>query len=198
MSDPSDLPKFLREAFEQAESEAEDAPRLLGQLLEEQAPSDDLGQRLLARVEALPDRYLPFYDALMEMFDLDEPGLVKQLARAAQPRAFRPSGLPGVRLFQVEGGPRVAGHQTLLVRFGAGMRFPRHRHPFPERTLILEGGYRDERGQTYNPGDFDDRDTQGVHSFRALPDGPCVAASLHRGFEFDFFPLRWFAKLMGH
>jgi putative transcriptional regulator len=170
----------------------------VAELLAPTEPGSDSLQRLLARAEAIPTRYAPFYEQLMQMFQLDEAALEQELLRAGEPRKWKASGLPGVRVFELEAGPDLRAAQTLLVRFGTGMRFPQHRHRQPERTLILEGGYRDETGREYHPGDYDDRGTQGAHAFRALDDGPCIAASVHHGFDFTFWPLRMFQRLMGH
>jgi putative transcriptional regulator len=167
-------------------------------LLERHGPGEESLQRLLARADAFPGRYAPFYDQLLQMFDLKESALESELQRAGESHAWKASGLPGVRVFEVAAGQSLESANTLLVRFAAGLRFPQHRHRAPERTLILEGGYRDEQGREFHPGDFDDRGADGAHAFRALSDGPCIAASVHHGFDFSFFPLRLFARLLGH
>lgn len=200
------LPEFLRESLVEETSDdgaVDDSALDLGlvaltAVFEPRSPSADIGQRLMASTEALPQRYAPFFDQLMQMFELDEPGLMRELSRAGNPAEWKASGLPGVRIFELVAGARLESAQTLLVQFAAGSRFPNHRHRSPERTLILEGGYADETGKEYLPGDYDDRGTEGIHSFRALADEPCIAASVHHGFDFEFWPLRLFQRLMGH
>jgi putative transcriptional regulator len=205
--DERDLPEFVREALSDPEvegSELAHAREALDRTLPARSsianepPPEAVLSRLLARTATLPDKYAPFFDQLAELFDLSEPALRRELERAADPKNFRPSGLPGVRLFEVAAGPNTKATETLLVRFAPGMRFPRHRHRGREATLILEGGYADEGGQAFHPGDIDRRDAGGAHSFRTFTSGPCIAASVHSGFDFFAWPLRLLAKLTGH
>ena len=102
-----------------------------------------------------------------------------------------------MRLFEIAAGPAARAGETLLVRFAPGMSFPRHHHRGREFTLILEGGYADEGGREFHPGDIDKRDAGGAHSFRTFTREPCVAAAVHSGFEFVAWPLRLLAKLAG-
>jgi putative transcriptional regulator len=205
MSD-SAVPQFLREALE--EESPQDASELLRAhaLIERSLPSSGAHappnpatlKRLLDRVAVLPDKYAPFFDQLITMFDVDEATLRRDLARAADARNWKPSGLPGVRIIPMTGGSGVAGAETAIVRFAAGMRFPRHSHRGDEVTLILEGGYVDEAGKEYHPGDMDPRSiTDGAHAFHTFKTEPCIAATTNRGFEFHAWPLRILQRLAG-
>jgi hypothetical protein len=204
--DERGLPEFVREALSDPEAEASELARarealdrtlLTRSSISNEPPSAAVLSRLLERTATLPDKYAPFFDQLSELFDLPEPDLRRELERAADPKSFRPSGLPGVRVFRVAAGPNAKASETLLVHFAPGMRFPRHRHRGSEATLILEGGYADEAGRDFHPGDIDRRDSGGAHSFRTFESGPCIAASIHSGFDFFAWPLRLLAKLTG-
>jgi putative transcriptional regulator len=202
------VPSFVRESF--SEEEGADAAELdragalvrdcaaSGLLVEPRAPSDAALLQLARRVAGFPDRYAPFFDQLAAMFDVEESTLRQSLASAGDVKNWKPSGLPGVRLFTMTAGPRAEGAEATLVRFAPGMSFPKHRHHGEEVTLILEGGYVDERGTEYHPGDLDARNAaDAVHAFRTFPGEPCVAASVNRGFEFIAWPMRLLAKLAG-
>ena len=84
---------------------------------------------------------------------MDVAALRALFARAEKDSEWQPGPLPRVSLFQLDGGPAVAGLDTGLVRFKKGMPFPRHRHVGPERVLVLEGGYFDDQ-RWYGPGDL--------------------------------------------
>lgn len=198
------LPAFVREALADPEAEAAElasareavshAPGALDAL---DAPAPKLLDRLLARTSRMPDRYAPFFDQLSELFDLSEIDLRRELERAGEPERWRAAGLPGVRLFDVAAGPEARAAETILVRFAPGMSFPRHRHRGHEATLILAGGYADETGREFHPGDIDKRELGGSHAFRTFESEPCIAAAAHSGFEFFAWPLRLLAKLAG-
>jgi putative transcriptional regulator len=215
------VPTFIREAFAEedtAESAAlpEDAAvseSLLGLLGAESATGKDgddgtRGQgggnrdgvvanvasvdeavlaRLLAAVESLPLRYAQFYDRLSELFDLPEAELVTLLER----EDWKRTPLPGIREREVTGGPRRKGSELRLVRFAPGAYFPSHTHGGRELVLILEGGYRDESGVDYLPGDLHEMSEGTKHSFRVHDDGPCVAASVLGGHsDYEAWPLK--------
>lgn len=168
-----------------------------GEQLPAQLPSPGSLERLLAGVSSLPDQYAPFFEQLENLFDLDEQSIRQQLRRAKDKKAWVASGIPGISTFVVSAGQRVQSSHCLLARFEPGSRIPRHRHHQPERTLILEGGYQNEQGKEFLPGDVEARGTQGVHECRALPGGPCIVASVNQGFQFCFFPLRLAARVFG-
>jgi hypothetical protein len=84
---------------------------------------------------------------------------------------FVPSPLPMLRLYHVEGGPRVANAITGFGRMKPGSTFPLHRHLGEETVLIVQGRYRDENGDTHGPGEVIVKPVGSMHSFEVL-DGP--------------------------
>lgn len=187
-------PEFVRELDVGAEDTAVVAR--LPELLEPSVAPEALRARLLSEVEALPLRYAPFLDRLSAVWDLPEASVVTVLSRAANPASFRKTSLPGLRLLDVEGGPRVAGADVHLVRFAPGMRFPKHRHPGDEVLFVLEGSYTDSSGRRVGPGDVHAMSAGSEHGFRVSRDEPCVAASVQRGREFTGFWIRLLSKLV--
>jgi predicted ChrR family anti-sigma factor len=204
-ADERKLPPLVREALSDPEADARELADAREALSHTSAaldaltsnPPPKLLERLLARTSSMPDKYAPFFDQLSELFDLDEAELRRELERAGDSEQWRFSGLPGARLFPVTAGPRARSGEAVLVRFAPGMSFPRHRHRGSERTLILAGGYADEAGREFHPGDIDKRDSDGAHSFRTFSSEPCIAAAVHSGFDFFAWPLRLLAKLTG-
>jgi putative transcriptional regulator len=84
---------------------------------------------------------------------------------------FEPSPLPMLRLYHVEGGPRVANAITGFGRMKGGAIFPMHRHLGEETVIIVQGRYRDESGDVHGPGEVIVKQPGSTHSFEALP-GP--------------------------
>jgi quercetin dioxygenase-like cupin family protein len=110
--------------------------------------------RLLSAVTQSTERYAPLFGKLTEFFDLSVESLRAVFARAELASEWTPGPLPWVSLFHLEGGPAVAGLDTGFVRLKKGMPFPRHRHVGPEHVMILSGGYHDNDGRWYGPGDL--------------------------------------------
>jgi len=188
------LPEFVSELGDDGGDAA--AVTLLPELLAPSRAPDAVKLRLLAQVDALPLRYAPFLDRLMDVWDLPERNVLAVLERAKDPAAFRKTALPGLRLLDVEGGPRVAGADVHLVRFAPGMRFPRHRHPGEEVLFVLEGSYADSSGRHVGPGDVHAMSAGSEHGFRVSREEPCIAASVQRGREFTGFWIRLLSKLI--
>lgn len=77
-----------------------------------------------------------------------------------------------------------SGRVLALIRMDPGCGYPRHRHRGSEDVLVLQGGYRDERGR-YGAGEFVRHEDGSSHSPIAV-DGddavPCVLLALaHEG-----------------
>jgi len=182
-------------ADESLDREAVDA---VAELLGSGAAPEGGRERLVQAVGSSPLRYGPFYEPLGELFDLDEPAIEALLSRIEGPKSFKPSGLPGVRVIDVVGGPATRGLETLLVRFAPGARFPKHRHQGRESVLLIEGGYTDDDGRDFRAGDRHDMEDGSMHGFRIWPDGPCIAAARLGGpVVFESLPLRLLAKIVG-
>lgn len=150
-------------------------------------PDTALRARLLAEVSTPRRRFAPLFDALSELFDLSDEGLVALFERAASAAEWSAAPVPGTRLLHLQGGPRVAAADNGLVRLAAGARFPQHTHLGSERVLVLEGGYRDEpSGRVYLAGDVHQMAAGTAHSYVALPERELLlAVSVVAGVEIE-------------
>ena len=74
-----------------------------------------------------------------------------------------------------------SGDVAVLVRMDPGCPYPRHRHVGDEEVLVLQGGFRDERGE-YAAGTFHRFEAGSIHAPVAL-DGElaCVLFAVARG-----------------
>lgn len=198
MRDQPDIPAFLRDAFDADPSSLRAGVELAAALpLLLRAATPTGGARLLRDVTALPLRYAPFFDRLAALWDLSPERVQAVLLAAAKPESWHKPGLPGLRVLEVEPGPRLRGARTTLTRFAAGMRYPSHRHHGPEALLVLEGSYLDVSGRRVSPGDLHEMDAGSEHWFRVARGEPCVAASLQFGFEFTGSLMRILSRLFG-
>lgn len=158
-----------------------------------------LRARLLEETSQAPERYAPFTRRLSELYDLPRADVTALLARAADPRAWKLSGLPGIRKLPVPAGPSCQGAQTYLVRFAAGVSFPAHHHDGLETVMILAGSYTEDTGRVWSTGDVHVMEPGSAHAFTIEKGEDCVAATvLHGGLNFRFLPLRLLARLLGH
>lgn len=126
-----------------------------------------------AQVLDLPLRYAPFFAQMGEMSGLPADVLEQDLARARDERAWKWTPFSGVRFFALTP-PSLDAPECILVRFPEGGQFPEHTHLAQERTLVLEGGYRDSEGREFHAGDRDDAGPGARHTLEVLPGGPCV------------------------
>jgi predicted ChrR family anti-sigma factor len=158
-----------------------------------------LRTRLLEETSRAPERYAPFTRALSDLYDLPRDAIGELLRRSADARAWKRSGLPGIKTLQVQAGLGRQDAQTYLVKFQAGVRFPEHQHDGLETVLILAGSYTESGGKQYDTGDIHVMEPGTAHSFTIAKDEDCVAATLlHGGLNFRSLPLRWLARLLGH
>jgi putative transcriptional regulator len=82
-------------------------------------------------------------------------------------------------------------YEFALYRIKAGGRVPDHDHHGSEMTLVLEGGFSDDRG-TYHPGDFIFRRADEQHAPRALAGRDCIClAVLDAPLRFTDWKYRW-------
>ena len=79
--------------------------------------------------------------------------------------------MPGLEVFEIAAGG--AGHKTRLLRVKAGTPMPEHTHRGAELTLVLTGGYADDRGH-FVRGDIDITDDSVQHQPIADSDGDCI------------------------
>jgi len=163
-----ELPQVVREAGLGDDAALHEA---LAQLTPPaKAPPQLLRERLLAAVARPRLRFAPLFNALTDLFDLNDSELAGIFERAATPEVWLQAPIAGTALMHIEGGPRAAGADNGLVRLQAGARFPRHRHLGLERVLVLEGAYRDEpSGRVYAAGDLHEMPSGSSHALVALP-----------------------------
>lgn len=79
----------------------------------------------------------------------------------------------------------ATGDATVLIRMEPGCSYPPHRHRGIEEVFILQGGYRDQRGE-HRAGDYLVNEPDSDHSPSALEDPPedCIMLAVaHGGIE---------------
>lgn len=146
-----------------------------------------LRDKLLGSVSRPRLRFAPLFGPLAELFDWGDLELAALFEAAAEPSRWQQGPLPGLELYHLAGGPRVAHADNGLVRLGPSTRFPLHRHLGSERVLVLEGGYVDEpSGKLYGPGDWHEMDEGSTHGYVTVPERPTLfAVSLVTGIHID-------------
>lgn len=204
--DPADKalhPDFALEALEGTEPtdrrQLLEVMHRLPEALPVGAGPDGLRSKLLEETSRAPERYAPFTRALSQLYDLPREQVRALLARAADPRAWKQSGLPGIKKLGVDAGEACRGAQTYLVTFAARVTFPEHTHDGLETVLLLAGSYSEHGGKVYGTGDIHLMEPGTAHSFTIAKDEDCVAATLlHGKLNFRSLPLRLLARLLGH
>ena len=196
-------PDFAQEALEGTDAKdqrelLELVHRLPDALAAPPSPAG-LRARLLAETARVPERYAPFTRILSELYDIPRDQVSQLLQRSAEPRAWKASGLPGIKKLQVKAGQSRAGAQAYLVTFAAGAHFPAHHHDGLESVLLMAGSYTEDTGKVYETGDLHLMEPGTSHAFTIAKDEECVAATLLRGkLNFRSLPLRLLARLLGH
>jgi quercetin dioxygenase-like cupin family protein len=148
-------------------------PELLGALmmaLPAEQPSDALKERLLKSTQTA-SRFERFLARVGELCDLASDKTQALLDSIDDASLWNP-GTPGVSLFDIQGGPKVANAVVGFVRMPAGAQFPEHSHLGDEVVLVMQGSYRDDvDGSVHRAGDEVHKPAGTTHSFTALP-GP--------------------------
>jgi predicted ChrR family anti-sigma factor len=158
-----------------------------------------LRSRLMEETSRAPERYAPFTRTLSELYDLPRDDVRALLQQSADPKAWKWSGLPGIKKLAVNAGASRKGAQSYLVKFAAGVHFPAHHHAGVETVLIMAGQYTDDTGKMYDTGDMHVMEPGTSHSFTIAKDEDCIAATLlHGGLNFRSLSLRLLARLLGH
>jgi putative transcriptional regulator len=146
-------------------------------------PSPAIRARVLAAAEA-KGRLASFADAVVRLFQVPKEKALALLDAVDAADAWEPGPVPGLALMHLKGGPALAAADTGFVRFPAGMPWPLHKHLGDELMLIVEGGFVDDRGQAFGPGDVLRMPPGSQHAFDIGPDRDCVAAVVvHEGIE---------------
>jgi quercetin dioxygenase-like cupin family protein len=149
---------FLRdlEALCSDEGLAADAQQLTAALSAEvpaEAAPGALRGRLLAALDHV-SRFERFADAVAQLLDIER-SRAEQLLDQLDNRERFYELMPGIELFWVEGGPRVANAVRGFVRVASGLEFPEHEHLGEERVLVLQGSFHDPtRDRTFRPGEI--------------------------------------------
>ena len=196
-------PDFAREALEGTDPTEKRELLELVHRLPEALPIGGgpaaLRARLLEETSRAPERYAPFTRTLSELYDLPRADIRALLEQCAKPRAWKRSGLPGIKKLPVSAGPSRHGAQTYLVKFEAGVRFPAHHHDGLETVLLMAGSYTEDSGKVYSTGDIHLMEPGTAHAFTIASDEDCVAATvLHGSLNFRSLPLRLLARVLGH
>jgi len=90
--------------------------------------------------------------------------------------------VPGISLCVLRNDERTRD-AVVFIRMKAGSTYPRHRHVGNEEVLVVQGGYRDDRGE-YRAGTFLVNPAGSIHTPVALDGPPCVLFAIaHRGIE---------------
>lgn len=94
---------------------------------------------------------------------------------------WRTTRYPGVAI-HFYASDKQSGRVLALIRMDPGCGYPEHRHHGEEHVLVLQGGYRDARGD-HRAGSFVVYEDRSVHEPVALPgDEACVLLALaHEG-----------------
>lgn len=185
-------PPLFRELLEETETSAE-LESFMACLEPETLSRPAPVSRLMALVEEAPLRHAPFFRRTAELFGISESEAEALLGSDA----WRKAPLPGIQFKEV-GGNAESGTVNTLVRFAAKTKFPRHRHVNHEKLLILEGGYTDDQGTHFGPGDVHEMPVGSEHAFVIDADGPCIAASVgDESLQFTSWFMRALAKLVG-
>lgn len=161
---------FLAELEADAPQAVEDVVSVLD---EHAAPPSSVRDAILAaaRVEGRFDR---FASIAAELLDVSEARAKELLDGIAREDVWTDAPIPGVRLYHLEGGPKVAGSITGIVHMHAGTVFPEHRHLGDEVVLVLQGSFEDGvSGRVHRAGEIVRMPADSAHHFRARP-GPAL------------------------
>ena len=111
-------------------------------------------------------------NALNELIRLPEP-LRDLVFDAAGETGWRSAG-PGIKRMDIDAGGRARAE---LLRMEPGTATPRHSHGGSEYTLVLQGGFTDERGH-YGPGDLVIAGPEVRHRPVADPGEACIVLAV--------------------
>ena len=166
---------------------------ILGLSAGPQSPSRSLRARILAS-SFHESRFEGFVDRMAAMCDLPAERVRAVLAdvdRSAEPKSgWRALRRSGVRLYDFEGGPKVAGADCGLVEMAPGAVYPRHRHLGAEYSLVLQGAVELSDGRVLVPGDMNAMPAGSEHDLRSVGDEALVfVVVIHEGLEHIRNPL---------
>jgi putative transcriptional regulator len=132
---------------------------LLGYSAPAVAPPARLKAQLLARVQA---EIAP-----------PAPTMLARLGNDFTTLSWEPTPWQGVALHWLRQEPST-GTLVAFIKIQPGCHYPLHRHRGGEYGLVLQGGFRDQRG-IYHAGDFVYYEPDSVHEgLQSLPGVPCI------------------------
>lgn len=146
-------------------------------------PPSGLRARLMQRVGG-PERFLPFLDRLIGLFDLPEAETRREIDAILDPDAEWESMVPGCSFRDFDGGPGIGEAHAGLIRLQPGHVFPNHRHVGEERVLMIQGRVVDEHGTEYRAGDVIVSADGTEHELRAIGDQEVIYAAVVVALEF--------------
>ena len=123
------------------------------------------------------NRFLPFLDRMMSLFDLPEGEAEGHLHSVDDHEAWDDM-LPGVRYRDFDGGPALGDAHGGLVRLQPGESFPHHTHVGEERVLVIQGELADDQGQRFRAGDLIVSADGTAHELRAVGDSEAIYAAV--------------------
>lgn len=161
---------FVREMIGDAEVSADELAAIT-QSLPPVPPSNELFSRIEATAQS-EGRFHRFTDHVADLADVDGERARDLLDGLDAPDSWEAGPIPGMRLYHIDGGPRVANAIAGFVRLEGATEFPEHRHLGDERVLVIQGRFVDTAsGQEAGPGDVVELPGGSTHGFRVL-DGP--------------------------
>jgi len=146
------------------------------------SPKGSLRERLLGLAGGV-ERFAPFLDRMMALFDLPEAAADAELRTIDTPEAWDDM-VPGVRFRDFEGGPAIGDAHGGLVRVEPGGSFPEHEHIGEEAMLLLQGQVEDEKGNRYRAGDTIISASGTSHALANLGDEEVIYAARIIGLNF--------------
>ena len=129
-----------------------------------------------------------FADRAAVFLDIDPSSARAVLAQLAvsDSSAWVPSGIAGVRISELTGGPRLSdAERCVALHMEPGSHFPEHHHQGDEWGLVLRGQLLQNDGRRFGPGDLVHQAEGSSHAFGATPDSEVIQlVVLHGGIEF--------------
>ena len=106
-------------------------------------------------------------------------------------------GLGGIKYFDINLTDSSKNSHARMLSIPPGKKLPNHGHEAQELTLVLEGGFSDEKGH-YNAGDVAIEDENNIHTPIADSNEGCVCLVVYEGnlkFKGLFGPVLNFLKI---
>ena len=147
-------------------------------------PTSGLRARLFGAINGR-ERFSPFLDRLITLFDLPEDETRREIDAILDPDAEWEPMIDGCSFRDFEGGPALGEAHAGLIRLQPGAVFPNHRHVGEERMLLLQGRVRDTDGNEYRAGDTIVSADGSEHEMLAIGDEGVIYAAVVVALEFS-------------